>query len=100
MANRNLPWTHALAERLGMGFRFCAVRRRSVLRLAVLCPDRSAKHAIVGSRSALGLGLIKLYFFMEFQKNAIIREIKRVELQVAGLTAALRIGKADAASGR
>lgn len=54
----------------------------------------------MGSRSALGLGLIKLYFFMEFQKNAIIREIKRVELQVAGLTAALRIGKADAASGR
>jgi hypothetical protein len=41
--------------------------------------------------SALGLGLIKLYFFMEFQKNAIIREIKRVELQVASLTAALRV---------
>lgn len=39
--------------------------------------------------SALGLGLIKLYFFMEFQKNAIICEIKRVELQVAGLAAAL-----------
>ena len=40
--------------------------------------------------AALGLGLIKLYFFMEIQKNSIIREIKRVELQVAGLTAALR----------
>jgi len=50
--------------------------------------------------SALGLGLIKLYFFMEIQKNAIIREIKRVELQVASLTAALRDGKADAVSGR
>ena len=45
--------------------------------------------------SALGLGLIKLYFFMEIQKNAIVREIKRVELQVAGLTAALRGGKAQ-----
>ena len=43
--------------------------------------------------SALGLGLIKLYFFMEFQKNAIVREIKRVELQVASLTAAMRSGK-------
>ncbi len=43
--------------------------------------------------SALGLGLIKLYFFMELQKNTIVREIKRVELQVAGLTAALRDGK-------
>ena len=51
--------------------------------------------------SALGLGLIKLYFFMEIQKNAIVREIKRVELQVAGLTAALRIGRAsEAISGR
>ena len=48
--------------------------------------------------SALGLGLIKLYFFMELQKNAIVREIKRVELQVAGLAAALRDRKADAAA--
>jgi hypothetical protein len=46
--------------------------------------------------SALGLGLIKLYFFMELQKNAIVREIKRVELQVASLTAALRDGKTPA----
>jgi hypothetical protein len=48
--------------------------------------------------SALGLGLIKLYFFMEIQKNAIVREIKRVELQVAGLTAALRGAKPDSSS--
>lgn len=51
--------------------------------------------------SALGLGLIKLWFWMELQKNAIVREIKRVELQVASLTAALRNGKDDElASGR
>jgi hypothetical protein len=49
---------------------------------------------------ALGLGLIKLYFFMEIQKNTIIREIKRVELQVASLTAALRDGKPGAISNR
>jgi hypothetical protein len=40
--------------------------------------------------SFLSLGLIKLWFWMELQKVAIVREIKRVELQVASLTAALR----------
>ena len=40
--------------------------------------------------SFLGLGLIKLWFWMELQKVAIVREIKRVELQLASLTAALR----------
>jgi hypothetical protein len=45
--------------------------------------------------SALGLGLIKLWFLMEVQKSAIVREIKRVELQVASLTAAMRGGKAQ-----
>lgn len=38
----------------------------------------------------LGLGFIKLWFWMELQKNSIVREIKRVELQLANLTAALR----------
>lgn len=42
----------------------------------------------------LSLGLIKLWFWMELQKVAIVREIKRVEFQVASLTAALRAGKA------
>jgi hypothetical protein len=32
-----------------------------------------------------GLGLVKLWFFMEMQKNAIVRELKRLELQVASL---------------
>jgi hypothetical protein len=40
--------------------------------------------------SFLGLGLIKLWFWMELQKAVIVREIKRVELQLASLTAALR----------
>lgn len=42
----------------------------------------------------LGLGLIKLWFWMELQKVSVMREIKRVELQVASLTAALRSNKA------
>ena len=33
------------------------------------------------------VGLMKIWFWMELQKNAILREIKRVELQVARLAA-------------
>jgi len=43
--------------------------------------------------SFLALGLIKLWFWMELQKVAIVRELKRVELQLASLTAALRSNK-------
>jgi hypothetical protein len=46
-----------------------------------------------GAAAALafaGLGLIKVWFWLEIQKNAIVREVKRLELQVAGLAAELR----------
>ena len=33
------------------------------------------------------LGLLKLWFWMEMQKNAVVREVKRLELQVASLVA-------------
>ena len=36
-----------------------------------------------------GLVLIKLWFWMELQKSAIVRELKRVELQVANLAKAV-----------
>jgi hypothetical protein len=42
--------------------------------------------------SVVWLGMIKLWFWMELQKVGIVREIKRVELQLASLTAALRSG--------
>ncbi|HRD29092.1 MAG TPA: hypothetical protein PLO65_12395 [Caulobacter sp.] len=35
----------------------------------------------------VGLGLIKIWFWMEIHKNQIIREVKRLELQVARLAA-------------
>ncbi|MFZ5669503.1 MAG: DUF6768 family protein [Pseudomonadota bacterium] len=38
--------------------------------------------------AALGFTMIKLWFFMEMQKNGILREVKRIELQVASLRAA------------
>lgn len=46
-----------------------------------------------GAGSALafaGLGLVKVWFWMEMQKNAIMREVKRLELQVASLAAQVR----------
>lgn len=41
-----------------------------------------------------GLTMIKLWFWMEIQKNTIVREIKRVELQLAKLAASVRSAKA------
>jgi hypothetical protein len=46
-----------------------------------------------GGASALafaGLALIKVWFWLELQKNAIVREVKRLEVQVASLAAQLR----------
>jgi hypothetical protein len=33
----------------------------------------------------LGLALVKIWFWLELQKNAVLREVKRLELQVATL---------------
>lgn len=41
-----------------------------------------------GAASALtlsGLGMVKLWFWAEMQKNSILRELKRLEFQVASL---------------
>ncbi len=46
-----------------------------------------------GAASALafaGLALVKLWFWMELQGNAVRREVKRLEIQVASLAAQLR----------
>ena len=46
-----------------------------------------------GAASALafaGLALIKVWFWLEIQKNAIVREVKRLEVQVASLATQLR----------
>ena len=45
--------------------------------------------AVVGL-AAIGLSMIKLWFFMEMQKSSIVREVKRLELQVAALAALAR----------
>lgn len=46
-----------------------------------------------GAASALafaGLILVKIWFWLELEKNATIREVKRLEIQVASLAAQLR----------
>lgn len=46
-----------------------------------------------GAAAALGfacVALVKVWFWMELQKNAIMREVKRLELQVTILAAQLR----------
>jgi hypothetical protein len=37
-----------------------------------------------------GLALIKVWFWLELQKTAIVREVKRLEVQVASLAAQIR----------
>ena len=46
-----------------------------------------------GAASALafaGIALVKIWFWLELQKSAIVREVKRLELQVASLAAQIR----------
>jgi hypothetical protein len=46
-----------------------------------------------GAAAALasaGVLLVKVWFWLEMQKNAIVRELKRLELQLASLAAQLR----------
>ncbi len=45
-----------------------------------------------GAASALafaGVALVKVWFWLELQKNAVVREVKRLEVQVASLAAQL-----------
>ncbi len=41
--------------------------------------------ATVGIFSVLAIGLLKLYFWMQMDKNDLKRELKRIELQIAAL---------------
>jgi hypothetical protein len=46
-----------------------------------------------GAGSALafaGLALVKVWFWLELQKNAIVREVKRLEVQVGSVAALVR----------
>jgi len=40
----------------------------------------------------VGVAMVKVWFWLELQKNAIVREVKRLEVQVASLAAQMRRG--------
>lgn len=42
--------------------------------------------------AVVGFSMIKLWFFMEMQKNVVLREVKRLELQVASLRVEMAAG--------
>lgn len=74
-----------------MGFAFFAIAVYCGWQFATQTDLRSMQLWGAGAAlSAFALGMIKLWFWMELKTNAIVREIKRVELQVASLAAARR----------
>jgi hypothetical protein len=52
--------------------------------------DDMLRWGAVSALAFAGIALIKVWFWMELQKNAIVREVKRLELQVASLAERLR----------
>jgi hypothetical protein len=44
--------------------------------------------SLLATFAMLALLLIKLWFWLEMQRNSVVREVKRLELQVAALAAA------------
>jgi hypothetical protein len=66
---------------------------------ALVCARRFVRASDVGEMLRWGAGaalalagvlLVKVWFWLELQKNAVVREVKRLELQVASLAAQLR----------
>lgn len=49
-------------------------------------PDELIKMAVAIGACIMMMSMIKLYMWMQLDKNAILRELKRVELQVAALS--------------
>ena len=47
------------------------------------------KWAVGGSFSIMAVGILKLFAWMQMDKNAILRELKRIELQVSSLATKL-----------
>jgi hypothetical protein len=86
-----MRWLNALG--LFFGFVLFAVAVFCAWRFATQTDLRSMLLWGAGSGLAfLGLGMIKLWFWFEMKANAIVREMKRVELQVSSLAAAVRGG--------
>jgi hypothetical protein len=84
-----LRWFNAIASIAGIGLFGVAV----FLGWRFLHVETVQEMLRWGAASALafgGVAFIKLWFWLELQKNALVRELKRLELQVASLAAQLR----------
>jgi len=55
--------------------------------------QRLVQWAILAIFSMTAMSGLKLWWFMEMNKNAVVREVKRVELQLARVAAMLEEGK-------
>jgi uncharacterized membrane protein len=86
-----MRWLNALG--LIFGFALFAIAVFCAWRFVTQTDLRTMQLWGAGAALAfLGLGLIKLWFWFDLKANAIVREVKRVELQVSSLAAALRNG--------
>jgi hypothetical protein len=69
-----------------MGFAMFAVAIYAASRFAEAETVRAMIGWAAGAIVALfALGFIKIWFFMEIQKDALLRELKRMELEIAAL---------------
>jgi hypothetical protein len=70
---------------LGAGFIYCAVRLFGT-------DDPAAKldWLALGLAAFIAFGLLRIWFFMEINRLSLVREVKRLELQVAAVAGALR----------
>jgi uncharacterized protein DUF6768 len=53
-------------------------------------PEDMLRWGAVSALALAGVALIKVWFWLELQKNGVVREVKRLELQVASLAERLR----------
>jgi hypothetical protein len=84
--HRGYVWGVAVA-----GAGFLALGAYAVWRLLAAAEVREMlAWALLAIFAMLTLALIKLWFWMELQRNGIVREVKRLELQIAAMAAAPR----------
>ena len=82
-ARRGYSWAVAVA-----GAAFVVIAGFAVWRLLHATEVREMLGwSLLATFLMLSLSLVKLWFWLEMQRNAVVREVKRLELQIASLVA-------------
>jgi hypothetical protein len=82
-AHKGYSWTVALA-----GAAFLAIGGYAAWRVTEAADIRQmVGWALLAIFAMLTLVLVKLWFWLEMQRNSLVREMKRIELQIASLAA-------------